>query len=294
MRAIHAILLALATLSWLSGAQAVAQTDQRVPVDRATTQQKATFVENLVTRSVAAETIETKGDEAAKAKLARARQLVDQAKNEVADGRFEEANEKLDEALRLVNSETRRLSASDMKQQRDRDVYEKRHNSVEIFLSAYKRVAGEKALSAATAGHVAEIETMIGEAERLAESGRIGEANALLERAYLSARGDLREMREGDRLTRSLNFETAEEEYRYERDRNDSHVALLQYAISEKNPTQVRRARIEELRKDSLVSRNRAEEQAARGDYPAAIDALVHSTDTLLKAIRMSGVWIPG
>ena len=76
------------------------------------------------------------------------------------------------------------------------------------------------------------------EARGLAQSGRLEEANVLLDRAYKNARGDIREMREGETLTRTLNFSSAVEEYRYEHDRNDSHVMLLKFAIAEKTAAQ--------------------------------------------------------
>ena len=96
-------------------APAHAQQEQRVPVDQATTKQKAIFLRNLVTKSVAAETIEKSGDAAAKAKLAEARALVDEAHRDLDAGRVEDANAKLDRAIGLVNAETRRLSQADMK-----------------------------------------------------------------------------------------------------------------------------------------------------------------------------------
>ena len=101
-------------------------------------------------------------------------------------------------------------------------------------------------------------------------------------------------MREGKTLVRSLHFETAEAEYRYEHDRNDSHIVLLQFAIAEKNPPETRRARIEELRVQAADLRGQAEAKAQAGDHTGAIETLVDSTAVLLEAIRLSGVWVPG
>jgi len=294
LRRLAATLLLAAGLAAAGDPPALAQDAPRVPVEQATTQQKAEFVGNLVTRSVAAKTIEDNGDDAAKASLARARALVAEARSELAAGRYEAANGMLDEALRLVNTEARKLSETEVKGERLHEAYDKRRNAVAIFLAAYERVASDKELSAATAAQVAEIRRLVRAAEDLAAAGKIGEANDILDRAYVAARGDIREMREGQTLVRSLNFETPEAEYRYEHDRNDSHIMLLQFAIAEKNPPETRRTRIEELRVQAMDLRAEAEAKAQAGDHTDAIGTLVGSTDVLLKAIRLSGLWVPG
>lgn len=276
------------------GMPAHAQQEQRVPVDQATTQQKAIFLHNLVTKSVAARTIESSGDAAAIAKLEEARGLVQEADEDLAAGQYDVANEKLDRALGLVNSETRRLSQTEMKQDRRKEAYEKRLHTVQTFLKAYERVAGEKQMTAASTAQLTDIRQLMATAERRAADGKLEEATALLDKAYATARGDIRQMREGETLTRSLNFETAQDEYEYEHNRNESHLMLLQFAITEKNPPKSRLVRIDELRKQAVGLRARAEGEANAGKHEEAIGTLVESTDTLLKAIRMSGIYIPG
>ncbi len=287
-------LLSCLFVSVSASAPAVAQSAQRVPVEQVSTEQKARFVENLVTRSVSAQTIEGSGDEEAKRKLAEARSLVDLAKANLAKGRAEDANEKLDQALRLVNAEARRLSQSEVKGARQKDEYDRRQHAVRTFLTAYDRVARDKELSSGATAQMAKIRELIKGAEDLARDGRMDDANDTLENAYRMARGDIREMRDGETLTRSLDFTSPEEEYRYEHDRNDSHIMLLQFAINEKSPPASRLTRIEQLRQEAMVAREKAEAQARAGEPVVAIEVILRSTDTLLKAIRMSGVWVPG
>lgn len=273
---------------------AAAQQEQRVPVDQATTQQKAIFIQNLVSRSVAARTIESSGDAAAMAKLEEARGLVKEANGDLDAGRYGVANDKLDKALSLVNTETRRLSQTEMKQDRQQEAYEKRLHTVQTFMKAYERVAGEKQMTAASTAQLAEIRKLMAAAETQANAGNLEEATNLLDKAYATARGDIRQMREGETLTRSLSFATAEEEYDYERDRNESHLMLLKFAISEKNPPKSRLVRINDLQQTAVGLRERAGQEAKAGKHGQAINTLVESTDTLLKAIRMSGIYIPG
>ena len=286
-------LLPCILLAMSASAQAAAQSEQRVPVEQVSTEQKAHFVENLVTRSVSARTIEESGDVTAERKLAEARSLVGQAKADLAKGKAEEANKKLDQALRLVNTEARRLSQSEAKGKWKIEEYERRHHAVITFLAAYERVARDKKISSGAKMQMARIRDLVKEAESMAQDGRMDDANDTLEAAYRMARGDIREMRDGTTLTRSLDFTSPEEEYRYEHDRNDSHIMLLQFAINEKSPPASRLIRIDRLREEAMEIRGKAEAKAHSGDPVMAIETIVRSTDKLLKAIRMSGVWVP-
>ena len=279
-----AVLLAV---SWPAAAQ------QRVPADPATTSQKAEFIGNLVSRSVSVSRIEASGDAAAMESLARARALVDQAKAGLKGGAFEAANDKLDQALALVNREIRRLSSDEVHSAHEQEMYRRRLKAVNTFLSAYERVAKEGSSRAATR-QAETIRTLIGQAEGEARSGRYDQALEILDDAYVIARGDIRELREGKTLTRTLDFATAGEEYDYELGRNRSHFLLLQFALSEKTPAGSVVGRIEENRKTAEELRGTAEKRAAADGYPEAIDLLNQSTNLLLKTIRMRGIFVPG
>lgn len=288
-------LVAAATLLTCGAIQpdCTARAEGRVPADAATTGQKAQFVENLVTKSVSASRIEQSGDAAAMQSLAAARDLVSRARADLSSGNFSAANDKLDEALALVNQEVQRLSGDEVRSAHDRDVYERRLKSVQTFLSAYQRVADDGG-SRAAADQAKTIRKLIDRAEAEAGNGRYSDAIAHLDNAYAAARGDIREIRDGQTLVRSLDFATAEEAYDYEVGRNQSHFLLLQFAIAEKSPAGSVVGRIEENRRKAEALRGDAERQAAAGDYGTAIDNLNASTELLLKTIRMSGMFVPG
>lgn len=270
-----------------------AAAEGRVPIDRATTTQKAIFIENLITNSVAARTIEQSGDAAAIASLQEARSLIGEAKRDIDRGALPEAEAKLDQALALVNEETRRLSHDDLKDERQREAYERRLSAVRTFLMAYQRVA-ENGGGNSVATQAAIIRSFIDKAEGQAGAGRLDDAIGTLDQAYVVARGDIREIRDGQTLVRTLEFETAKEEYDYEIGRNQSHFMLLQFALGDKQPTGSVVGRINEHRVIAEKLRSRAEARAAEGAHAEAIDLLNESTNRLLSAIRMSGVFVPG
>ena len=282
--------LRLAIIAFVLSITVVAA-DNRVPPDPASTKQKAVFVGNLVTKSVSAQRIEQSGDRTAIAALEAARGLVAEARAALDRGDHEGADAKLNEALGLVNAEVRRLSQSEVTGEHDRRMYERRLNDVRIFLAAYERVSG--AGSGRAASQAREIRTRLDQATAKAASGDLAGATKILDVAYTIARGDIREIRDGDTLVRSLDFATAEEAYEYELGRNASYFELLRFAITENNPSGSVLTGIERNRSQAEDLRAQAAGSARSGDHASGVKQLARSTDQLRQAIRMSGLFIP-
>jgi len=268
-----------------------ATASERVPADAAATRQKAAFIENLVTGSVSVRRIEDSGDAAAVAALERARELVEAAGADLDAGRVKAADAKLDEALNMVNTEVRRLSGAEVAGAHDKRMYERRLNAVKIFLAAYQRVADSGTGRAATQAR--EIRTRLDRAVTKANAGDYAGATGILDEAYTIARGDIREMRDGKTLIRSLDFETAEEAYEYEIGRNASYFELLRYAIAESNPTGSMLEGVKRNRAKAEGLRAQAERAASSGNHADGVKRLAESTNILRRAIRMSGMFIP-
>lgn len=286
------VFMLVATLH-LAGA-AWAQQRQGVPVELETVRQKAFFIGNLATNSVSVQTIETTGDAAAKAALETARALVAQANEALERGDIKVADDKLNHALALINEETRRLSQDQFAEERQRESFDERLKTVRLFLAAYQRVAGSVPAESGLAALTEELTSIIAEAEAKARDGRLEEAKAMLDRAYLTTTRRIGELRDGDTLVRSLIFETPKDEYVYEIDRNDTHFYLLKIAREQRAAGGVPDTTIDDLRTMASDLRAAADRKAGSDDHPGAIHSLEESTNTLIKAIRMSGLYIPG
>lgn len=284
---------ALAMAIAMAGPALAAEDKPRVPVTAAVTQQKAEFVTNLVTNSAAARTIESSSDAQAKAALAKARSMVEAAKKEAAAGGTESAERKLNEALALVMAESRRISETGMKQDRAEQIYELRKASVKTLLDAYGRVGQEKSASGMGAKQ-ADIQKVLAEAEALAAKGEHAKAVPLLDAAYTRISADVAKLRDGDKLVKELKFASAEEEYHYEVDRNDSHFYLLKLTIAEKQPDPMIAGQAEKMRVEAQGMRDKAETLAKTGKHKDAIVLLNDATGVLIKAMRMAGAYIPG
>ncbi|WP_448191359.1 hypothetical protein [Azospirillum sp. sgz301742] len=268
--------------------------DKRVPVTPSTTEQKAKFVTNLVSQSVASRTIESSNDAEAKKALATARSLIEAAKQDIAASKWEAADTKLNQAVDHVMTQSRRLSESTVKSGRAQEVYASRIASVKAMMDAYTRVAEEKKQAGKAAERKAAIQQTLNEAESMAAKGNHEGALVIAERAYTSITKEVAALRDGDKLTKTLKFDSPADEYVYEVDRNDSHFFLLKLTISEKNPDPMILKQVEDLRGKAQSMRTDAEGKAKRNDHKKAIDQLGESTDLLIRALRMAGAYIPG
>jgi len=167
--------------------------------------------------------------------------------------------------------------------------FERRLESTRALITAQKRVSAEKGTGAdAVRGAEQRLEAALA----LREKGSMEAARAQLEESYLIAKASLGSMRSGDTLVRSLTFETKEEEYRYEVDRNDTHQMLLRVLLDGRSRAPGGQAAALAERARGL--RAKADELARRGDHAAAVRMLEDSTGELVKAIRGAGVYIPG
>lgn len=268
----------------------------RLPASKPIVDQKRLLVENMAYRSTAAKTIAESGDAEAIAALEKAKNLIEEAKADASGEKYKEADEKLNQALKLINEQARRLTFNSADAERAKTIFERRRHAVETFLNAYQRVSSDPNANSSQVPkeHAAWIADKLAEADALAAKGEHEKAQAPLESAYERTRELIRTMRAGQTLTRDLNFATPEEEYRYELKRNDSHFALLEFAIVEKNPQGSIVPRINESRDKARSVRGAAEAKAQTGDFPGAIAELNSSTQILLQAIRMSGIYVPG
>lgn len=225
-------------------------------------------------------------DAEARATLARARALLEEARQGADLAR---AERQVNEALRLASLATRGrmagVRAADGQQQRNAElrtqIDDYRRGMVEALRA--RRVEGRSPALVAVDQHLAE-------ADALAGAGRHADAAAEYERAYRAAVQGLSRLRDGETVTIALTFDTPAEEYAYEQKRFQSHDLLVDLALTERNPTGSMRNAIEVRREQAHTLRDRAAESANRGDYKAAIGLLEDATRGLVRALQAAGV----
>lgn len=272
---------------------AAAQDKPRIPVTAANTEQKAKFVNNLVTNSAALRSIEQSGDPEAIATVKTARELLDKANADITAGNFEAANDKLNEIVNQVRTVTQKVSEHSVKGARAKEMLENRKATVKALVDAYERVAREKGAGSVTEKK-AVVQKYISEADMLSARGDDEGALRLMDQAYAAVSGDVATLRDGDKLVKELKFASAEDEYTYEVDRNDSHFFLLKLTLSEKSPDPSILAQIETQKQQAQQLRTEAEGLAKSKDHVQAVKLLGQSTEVLIRALRMGGAYIPG
>ncbi|MBW2389389.1 MAG: hypothetical protein JRG89_13255 [Deltaproteobacteria bacterium] len=251
-------------------------------------------VERLLSASSVARQIDATGDEVAIRTKLEAKTLLAQATVAAKAGRFEEANELLEKSTHLIFTAAHRLGHTpDLAAKKSRD-FLKRAESVEVLTNALKRIGAEKKRSSESDAKAEKILARLAEARSLVDQGDVDSARELVDEAYETAKFAVEDLREGETVVRSLHFESAEDEYRYELGRNDTHVLLIKVLLDEKRQSQGVDSMVKKFMERSRTLRTQAEGEAEDGKFRQAISTLEDSTKELLRAIRNTGVYIPG
>lgn len=165
--------------------------------------------------------------------------------------------------------------------------YSARREAALELRKAVVRVAAEKGLPASG---VTVFDARLTEADAHAAVGRGEEASGVLAAAYETIKSELVALRNGETLVRSLHFETAEQEYRYELDRNDT-FAMLVRLLADEVPDE---ERVAAFLAEAGELRGAANAAGARGEFSQGIRLLEESTRAFLKVMRSAGLLIPG
>jgi len=257
---------------------------------------RLTSVEKLIEGSSAARRIASSGNlsaiglrEQARAQLERARMAIDAGNHAEADGFLSQATITLFEGVRMLDQDQSLVN----KHQHDFDA---RLESVTALCTAYDRISQEKGQGQGVDSDLYPlVNRKLEAAKALRDEGRMAEGRKLLDEAYVAAKVGIEHLRGGDTLVRSLNFKSFEEEYVYELDRNDTHRMLVQVLLKEKmGADSSLESRVMKYMEKADVLRARAENEANAGRFEQAIKTLEESTREIVKAIRSSGVYIPG
>ncbi len=253
------------------------------------------FAEKLIEHSSAAKQVEATGNPEALALREKARALYKQAVSAFEANDDRTAADLLSQGLKTM-FEAVRMAEPDkvLAEKRERD-YQNRLASVNALIDAHNRVSDEKSAKAANSELRQLVDAKVARAQEHRRAGKLVEARQELDEAYVAIKIAIESLRGGDTLVRALHFETKEEEYRYEVDRNDSHQMLVDVLLKEKIEGNAGLQKMVDMfTQKAAETRRKAEELAAQGEYEAAVETMEESTKEILRAIRSAGVYIPG
>ncbi|HEY0825541.1 MAG TPA: hypothetical protein VGD76_17265, partial [Ramlibacter sp.] len=217
----------------LCAAAAAVPAQTRAALDREQLERKLGSTSTLIESSSGARQIEASGAGEALARRARARELHGKASEALRAGDLDTASKLLDEASRAMFEGVRLAAPQQVADAKERSDYGARLESTRALVEAQKRIAAEKGGPRA-AEPARQAEALIAEGEKLAAAGRLPDARAKVDQAYLTVKAAIGTAREGDTLVRSLNFASKREEYDYEIDRNDTHAMLIKVLLADR------------------------------------------------------------
>ena len=251
-------------------------------------------IHKFIYTSSAAKHIFEHGNDEAKKSRETAVDLYNQAVATFEAGDNETSSRLLSEAWKKMYEGVKLSNTSSTTMEKRRNVVKKRLKSVRALLKAQKRVFAEKHGESAANELAARSEEAIEEAISLRDGGKIIKAQKRLKGAYHELTASIREMREGETKRRILKFETKEEEFQYEKNKNHSLRMLVDEIKGKKKPSERALKKIEELVVQGMAIRKAAEKQAEAGDFEKAIDTIGGSSSKFIRAIRAAGVYVPG
>lgn len=253
-------------------------------------------VGRLIQESSGAEQIKASGVPEALAKYDRAKEIYERAVQAQRSGDADATKRLLNEATRTMFEAVRLAKSQAVVAEKERTDFNRRLRSLNELLKADARISKEKHRQDANGQGEGEaaIQEKIARAQALFDAGQLPEARAVLDEAYTAAKGAIERLRGGDTLVRSLNFQTKEEEFRYELDRNETHRLLLKSMVEDKADRPELKAQTQAVVERAAALRKDAEAAAAGGGYEKAIELLEKSTTELLRGLRAAGVFIPG
>ncbi len=251
-------------------------------------------VNTLIEKSSAARQVDSAGNGDSAQRRERARALHREATAAYEAGDYQKASTLLDNAAKEMIGSVRKAEPAQVVEDKKQRDFNNRLDSVKALQDALKRVSSEKKAGPKGAQASTKVEELVKEAVSLRDAGQVEKGRVVLDQAYLTAKLAVQNLRQGDTLVRELKFESKEDEYKYELDRNDTHQMLIQVLVEGKGPGASQDPMVADRVKQAEALRKEAEALAAKGDYEGAIKKLDDSTKELVKGIRASGIFIPG
>ena len=266
------------------------------PVQAGSNASRIASVQKLLETSSAAQRIKESDNQAAKEKRDQAVALFNQAKKADASGDEKRASDLLKQATTAMFEATRMIEKDASFMAKDMRDFDARKESVEALCSAYEKIAKEKGVTSDKENELhAFVHKRVDQAVVLKDQERVKEGRKMLDEAYVAAKVAIEHLRGGETLVRSLKFDSSEEEYHYEVDRNDTHRMLVDVLLKEKMKSSGSvEAMVTKFMGKADALREQADKQASRGEYENAITTLEESTKEIVRAIRSAGIYIPG
>jgi hypothetical protein len=281
-----------ALLLGILAAPVIAQTtDAQNPSDqrKRLIEQKIRLVELLI-NSPAAQNSAYGREAEAPALILSGKKLLDKARTALAANQFDEAGVALDEALRSVSKASSKISAKNdsLSQSAQQESFRNLSDQVATYRLSLADLVKQGISEAKPI--VAQVDTLIQEANTLFKTTQLGDANRKLAEAYKLAIESLTRLRAGQTVTLSLKFDSPEQEYEYEIKRFNSGEIMVNMMVDEGRAEGDRRKLVDGFVGEGKRLHEQASDLARSRDYKSAVSSMEKATIQLNRALQAMGV----
>ncbi|HEY0721221.1 MAG TPA: hypothetical protein VGE50_08200 [Gammaproteobacteria bacterium] len=248
---------------------------------------KFDYAESVLMKSEGAKRVDASANDAARAKLAQARELYLQARRAHGEGRIEEAEKGLNESLRLATGATQMVPSQNNIDQQLRERYNDLLRQVKSYQDWH---VDYKGVDPHEKEDQSKMEAELARAQLLAEQGQYQQANELLNNMLGILITKTNVAIGSKTVTYDLNFTSKEEEYRYEIDRNREYERLVPIALTQKPPAEAMKGLMDKMIDKALSLRKDSEAAFAANKVDDAIARMHESTEQFQNALKIVGV----
>lgn len=249
-------------------------------------EQKLELMRRVLDESSSARRIKSGSNPLAQERLIHARDQLTVAKQALQRGHLDAADERIDQAMKFFSYASGDIADATERGEAQRTRFNELSVSIESFRLYVQRamVKSEEAnpLDGDRLSHLLQL------AVHLGASNNYGEANAFLNEAYMLTITAVSALRGGTTIVYSQDFDTPEQEYRYELDRYQGLVNLYHMVQPDEHPSTYT------WTKQPLQAANHAyqdaEQFAHRADYKAALKKIEAASKKISQVLRMMGL----
>ena len=248
---------------------------------------KINYADNLLMNSKTAKRLEAMESEEARLALEEARDLLEQAKVAHNNGQKAEGSSLSSLALKKFTQAAKLLPKSESALKVLRKRYIELDEEIASYLEWYDSapyVSGDEQHS------IDRAKSEVSDARVLFEKSQYEAANKILTRVLDDVVVMTNRSMTSSEIVSSLDFETPEQEHKYELARNNEYKRLIPIAEEQKAPKGGKLMLFKRFVKKAENIRVQADSELQSGDIETSIKTLQNSTDQYLRALRMIGI----
>ena len=271
----------------LAQTTAVDQTEQK----RKLIEQKIRLIDMLV-NSPSAKKAAASGDADAAQLVDQGRQSFEAAKQALADNRLDDATRLLDEALKSASSASRKMSpaSGSLSDSAQRKTLANMAEQVATYRVSVVELTHDSRVAGQAQQLISRIDALSNESMQLAEGGRLGDANKKMAAAYRLTVEEITKLREGHEVVLSLKFETPLDEYVYEQKRFGSNLTMVDMMISEGHADGQKRKLVDGFVAEGQKLNDQAGVEASSQRHKDAVALMEKASRQLNRALQLMGV----